>query len=193
MKQYQLDYKREYNRKPKGVAPYQLPKKQLHRGYTYMFTPELESKFKELYPVTCGRDMAQLFGISVLTCYRFAKEFGLTKDQAAIFKKAGQHHRETVAADRKRMAAGLPTRTLYKYPQFSFTRSQLNRRYNALNRGYLVGSADEKLGQRYTIFFDKDTERSALFERNLVKAGFVLKEYIAPKEPRTPRQNYHYE
>ena len=40
------------------------------------------------------------------------------------------------------------------------------------------------MGERYTIFYDRDTERSALFERNLEADGFYIKALPEPKKVR---------
>ena len=40
----------------------------------------------------------------------------------------------------------------------------------------------ERFGERYTIYYNDDTERSKLFEKNLVADGFELKELPKPKK-----------
>jgi hypothetical protein len=35
----------------------------------------------------------------------------------------------------------------------------------------------EQGGERYNIYYDKDTERAEIFERNLIADGFHIKEW----------------
>lgn len=90
--------------------------------------------------------------------------------------------RALIASERRRQARGLDQKTKLRLPQFSYTISQINHRYNALNRGYLLGSTSEFGGTRYTIYYDSETKRSPAFERNCNKDGFTIKEYKAPKQ-----------
>jgi hypothetical protein len=59
-----------------------------------------------------------------------------------------------------------------------YTKSQTSHRYNALRRGYiLMTDCSEQGGERYNIYYDKDTERAEIFERNLIADGFHIKEW----------------
>ena len=59
-----------------------------------------------------------------------------------------------------------------------YTRSQTSHRYNALKRGYFVmADCSEQGGERYNIYYDENTERSTIFERNLMKDGFKILQY----------------
>ena len=58
-------------------------------------------------------------------------------------------------------------------PVTHYTKSQRNHRYNAIKRGYWVYEDwSEAGGERYNIYYDADTERSQIFEKNLVADGF---------------------
>ena len=60
-----------------------------------------------------------------------------------------------------------------------YTKRQTSHRYNALKRGYIVmQDCSEQGGERYNIYFDQDTERSPIFENNLLKDGFKLHKWI---------------
>jgi hypothetical protein len=54
-----------------------------------------------------------------------------------------------------------------------YTRRQAEHRYNALKRGYYVmEDCSEQGGERWNIYYDESTRRSAVFERNLKADGF---------------------
>jgi hypothetical protein len=56
-----------------------------------------------------------------------------------------------------------------------FTKRQVCHRYNALRRGYIImQDCSEQSGERYNIYYDDQTERTPIFERNLQKDGFNL-------------------
>ena len=73
-----------------GEAKYQCPTHIVNGALTYYMTPELESRFRKLYPVTMNRDMMQLFGISFSTMERFKRELGLQKNMRTIRHKHAQ-------------------------------------------------------------------------------------------------------
>lgn len=70
-----------------GEAKYQCPTHIVNGAVTYYMTPELEARFRKLYPVTMNRDMMQLFGISFSTVQRFKRQFGLEKKMKTIRRK----------------------------------------------------------------------------------------------------------
>lgn len=76
-------------KKPTCKAKYQVPKRRNEKsGNPELYlTPELEEKFRSLYPVTMNRRMMELFGISHSTLHRFARELGLQKDETIIRRK----------------------------------------------------------------------------------------------------------
>ena len=56
-----------------------------------------------------------------------------------------------------------------------YTKRQTSHRYNALKRGYIImQDCSEHGGERYNIYYDNDTERAPIFERNLINDGFKL-------------------
>lgn len=71
------------------LAKYQLPRVNPNNSKSeYYFTPELEKKFRKLYPVTSNQMLMSLFGASAETLTRLAKNLGLKKDMKKILKKA---------------------------------------------------------------------------------------------------------
>lgn len=89
-----------------------------------------------------------------------------------------EHRRETrrriEEAERRRNRLGLPRVTNLHRPVYKYTEAQQKRRINALKRGYILGDFREKFCERYTIFYDEDTERSEKFESNSIAAGFTI-------------------
>jgi hypothetical protein len=82
--------------------------------------------------------------------------------------------KETVRKERRRVLYGMERKTRLKcIVMCKYTQSQTSHRYNALRRGYIVmEDCTEQGGERYNIYYDEQTERSALFEKNLLKDGF---------------------
>ena len=94
----------------------------------------------------------------------------------AMVKRRSDERRELIRKERLREIYGLPRKTKLRLPMNNFTSSQKGHRYNALKRGYFVmADCSEQSGERYNIYYDQDTKRSELFERNLVKDGFTIK------------------
>ena len=92
-------------------------------------------------------------------------------------KKQSERRNEQVSSERRRLSMGLDQKTRLHLPQFNYTHTQLSSRYFAKKRGYILGDIRENFGERYTIYWDEDTERSEQFERNLSQRGFTVKEY----------------
>lgn len=94
-------------------------------------------------------------------------------------QRKSQERRETIRKEQRRVLYGMERKTRLKcIVMCKYTRSQVAHRYNALKRGYIImEDCTEQSGERYNIYYDHDTERSTLFERNLLKDGFQLKEW----------------
>lgn len=91
-----------------------------------------------------------------------------------VCKDMSERRKKQIQSERRRVAMGLEQKTKLNLPQFEYTTPQRSHRYNALKRGYILGDVRELMGERYTIYFDKNTERSERFERNLIKDGFTI-------------------
>ena len=95
-----------------------------------------------------------------------------------LMQRRGEERRETIRKERRRVLYGLERKTRLRFVMCKYTRSQSSHRYNALRRGYFVmEDCSEQSGERYNIYYDNDTKRSPLFERNLIKDGFRLIEW----------------
>lgn len=95
------------------------------------------------------------------------------KYQEAMEKKR-QERKETIRKEKMRVLYGLERKTRLKVVVMTpYTRSQCQHRSSALRRGYLLDE-DCREGQpgRYTIYYDDETNRSEIFERNCIKDGF---------------------
>lgn len=91
-------------------------------------------------------------------------------------KRIAASRRELIRKERMRLAYGLERKTrLTIVVGCRYTRSQTAHRHNAMKRGYFyMEDCSEASGERYNIYYDHDTRRSALFERNLIKDGFKV-------------------
>ena len=84
--------------------------------------------------------------------------------------------KELIGKDKWRVSVGLEQTTRMNLPQFNYTRKEVNRRFLAKRRGYILGDYSERYGERFTLYFDKDTIRTELFEKNCMADGFKIME-----------------
>lgn len=91
-----------------------------------------------------------------------------------------QRRKDMIRRDRARLVFGLPTKTRLRCLVLQpYTKSQTSHRHNALKRGYFfMEDCREGSGERFNIYYDGNTRRSELFERNLQKDGFRVSEYV---------------
>lgn len=77
------------------------------------------------------------------------------------------------------MKWGLPRKTRLRVAVMNpYSRNQVNRRYLAQRRGYIIADdCSEGSGNRYVIFYDENTTRSEIFERNSIKDGFRIERW----------------
>lgn len=94
-------------------------------------------------------------------------------------ERKSQERKETIRKETRRVLYGMERKTRLRcIVMCKYTRSQIGHRYNALRRGYFVmEDCSEQSGERYNIYYDHETKRSPIFERNLLKDGFHLKEW----------------
>lgn len=94
-------------------------------------------------------------------------------------QRRSEERRETIRKEKRRVLYGMERKTRLRcIVMCKYTRSQIGHRYNALRRGYFVmEDCSEQSGERYNIYYDHETKRSPIFERNLLKDGFHLKEW----------------
>lgn len=84
--------------------------------------------------------------------------------------------KELIGKDKWRVSVGLEQTTRINLPQFNYTKKEVNRRFLAKRRGYILGDYSERYGERFTLYFDKDTNRTELFEKNCMADGFKIME-----------------
>lgn len=88
-------------------------------------------------------------------------------------RRIGKHISERYKMERFRLMSGLKQNTKLRCCVTRFTASQRCHRQSALSRGYwYYEDCSEQSGERYNIYYDADTHRTALFEKNLRKDGF---------------------
>lgn len=80
--------------------------------------------------------------------------------------------------ERALILEGKAQKTRFNIVLNKMTSSQSSRRHNALKRGYIVGDYRVRYGERFTLFYDKDTDRSEQFEQNCIADGFEIKRLI---------------
>ena len=90
-----------------------------------------------------------------------------------------KERKETIRKEMRRVLYGMERKTRLKcIVMCKYTRRQVAHRYNALKRGYIImDDCSEQGGERYNIYYDNETKRSPIFERNLLKDGFHLKQW----------------
>jgi hypothetical protein len=91
-------------------------------------------------------------------------------------KRKSEERKETIRKETRRILYGLERQTKLKMVVMCpYTRRQVNHRYHALKRGYIVmEDCTEHGGERYNIYYDNETERAPIFEKNLMKDGFRI-------------------
>lgn len=89
------------------------------------------------------------------------------------FERITETRKKIIRDEHFRMLSGMKRNTRMRLSVTHYRPSQSNHRYNALKRGYWVYEDwSEAGGERYNIYYDADTKRSNIFERNLVADGF---------------------
>lgn len=91
-----------------------------------------------------------------------------------------KERKETIRKEMRRVLYGMERKTRLKcIVMCKYTRRQVSHRHNALKRGYIImEDCSEQGGERYNIYYDNETKRSPIFERNLLKDGFQLKQWV---------------
>ena len=98
------------------------------------------------------------------------------KRYARLMKERSEHRKELWRKERMRMLYGMDRKTGLKVVLKKYTRRQVCHRSNALKYGYFLSTdSSEQGGERYIIFYDDNTRRSDIFERNCVADGFTFK------------------
>ena len=148
----------------------------------WMLTKEQEAWLRKWHSVCENKILERLSGISHSTMARFIRELGLSKKDSDGFKeimqRKGEKMSETRRKEERRIRWGLPQQTRLYIPMKKYNCAQLSCRAHALEKGYIL-AADYKEGSpdRWVIFYDKDTPRDEVFEKNCEKNQFEVKEW----------------
>lgn len=90
-------------------------------------------------------------------------------------RRKSETRKELARKETLRMLYGLERKTKLNIVMCKYTRRQTAHRYNALKRSYiLMVDCSEQGGERYNIYYDDETQRAEIFERNLVADGFKV-------------------
>lgn len=94
-------------------------------------------------------------------------------------KRKSEERKKAIRLEHARLVYGLERKTKLKCVVLQkYTRSQLCHRSNALKRGYIImEDCSEGSGERYNIYYDGETQRAPIFEKNLMADGFRVMEF----------------
>lgn len=95
-----------------------------------------------------------------------------------MIEKMSNGRKELVRKEKLRVVYGLEQKTNIVIVMCRYKDSQRRRRHSARKRGYIVPDECSEMGStRYVIYYDDDTRRSRVFERNLIRDGFKVLPY----------------
>lgn len=99
-------------------------------------------------------------------------------------QRKSEERKETIRKETRRVLYGLERKTRLKMIILCpYTRRQVAHRYNALKRGYIVmEDCTEQGGERYNIYYDDQTQRTPIFEKNLINDGFQIIKWYESNE-----------
>lgn len=100
------------------------------------------------------------------------------KRYARMLEQKREKMRSLIANENKRLFYGLKLKSGLHIVQCKYSKRQIMHRCNARRRGYLLmDDMSDAGGERYNIYYDSDTNRSDIFERNLINDGFRVIEW----------------
>lgn len=151
--------------------------------HPYVLTDDQAAWLREVFPMTENIAIIRAMGISYPTLYKLVKRYDLQKTEEglrAIRQRQADHHKRMIRQARLHLMGGETPRTCKNVRIQPFTKSQIGRRYHAIHiYGYIVTEghqARDNDPERYIIYYDQTTRRSATFEANCENAGFIIKE-----------------
>lgn len=153
----------------------------IHRGRVnfYSLNEEQEAWLREFYPEHSNRELMESMGVSYPTLYNFSKKFCLRKSadgMKMIYKQAAAKRMQMVKYERMRRMSGYAPRRFNNIKVKPYTKSQVRHRHRAMKRGYLLDEDNSEGSEgRYTIYYDDETNRCPVFERNAIRNGFNFK------------------
>ena len=93
-------------------------------------------------------------------------------------RQKSQERKELYRKEEMRIRYGLQPKTELRIVMCKYTRRQVAHRASALRRGYIImEDCSEQGRERYNIYYDNGTKRTQLFERNLIKDGFCIRQW----------------
>lgn len=151
--------------------------------HPYALTDEQVAWLRDVFPATENIAIIRAMGISYPTLYKLAKQYGLKKTDEglqAIRERQREWHMRMNRQTRLHLMSGQQTNRCMNVRIRPFTKSQISRRFKAVKLyGYIVTEGHQARDhdpERYVIYYDEETRRSAKFEANSVKEGFTIKE-----------------
>lgn len=93
-------------------------------------------------------------------------------------RQKSHERKELYRKEELRIRYGLQPKTRLRIVMCKYTRRQVAHRSSALKRGYIImEDCSEQGGERYNIYYDNDTNRSQMFEQNLINDGFRIRQW----------------
>ena len=93
-------------------------------------------------------------------------------------RQKSHERKELYRKEEMRIRYGLQPKTELRIVMCKYTRRQVAHRASALRRGYIImEDCSEQGGERYNIYYDNDTKRTQMFERNLINDGFRIRRW----------------
>ena len=153
-------------------------------GYhPYVLNEEQEAWLRATFPVYENRLVEKAMGITHPTMYRIAHQLGIAKSEEglrAIKQRQAESHHQMVKQERIRLMSGYRSEKCTNIRAQPYTKLQAHCRYRAVNKyGYMVYNGyDLRDGddERYKIYYNEETRRSAMFERTCRKYGLTIEE-----------------
>ena len=147
----------------------------------YVLTDEQKAWLTKWHPITENKVLEQMSGYTHVTLARFVKEIGLKKSDEgfkAIMQRKGERLRNLRQKERRRILFGLPQQTRMHVVLEAYNHAQHSCRCRAIEKGYVLSSecGEGSLG-RWLIYYDDETPRDDVFERNCNKNGFRIEEW----------------
>jgi hypothetical protein len=149
----------------------------------YILNDEQKAWLRDTFPVTENRLVAIAMGITYPTLYRIVSSLKLVKSEEgkkAIQKRQCEDHARMNRHHRLLMLSGHHPEKCTNIRVTPFTKLQINCRNRAVTKyGYMVYNGFDLRdddADRYKIFYNKDTRRSARFEATCRKYGMTIEE-----------------
>lgn len=157
-------------RAPDGYHPYVLNKKQ-------------EAWLRATFPVTENRIVEKTMGVTHPTLYRIVSQLGIRKSaegMKAIMQRQHIDHKRMNRHNRLLLLSGHHPDRCTNIRATAYTKKQVHCRHRAVNlygyvvyNGHALHDGDD---ERYKIYYNEETRRSARFERTCRKHGLTIEE-----------------